>query len=1159
MCREAGCGACVLSVRRGDTPSYAVNSCMMPVTSCHGMEVTTIEELGNRHKGYHALQKTLAEDHGSQCGYCSPGWVMAMYSLIQSNPNITMLEIEKSLGSNFCRCTGYRPILDAFKKFAKDAPRQITLPDIEDLHICKMTGEECNKIKCEDNEYPRVLIDISGVQELKSYVLGTNLTVNAGTTLTEFLEILKTVSTKVNFGYLEKVYAHILDIAHIPVRNVASIAGNLMLKNQNNWFSSDIFLLLETVGAQVTVQMNSLKKETLTMQEFMKTNMIRRVILNIILPPLSKEHRLVTFKIMPRSQSAHAIINAGFLYKMKSVSSNVVKDARIVFGGLSSSFVRATATEKFLAGRSLFTNDTLTSALKKLKEELVVVEHPPEPSVEYRKKAALGLFYKGLLQLAPNDIVGARYRSGAINLHDSRPVSRAVQTFEINQEIWPVNQPIMQVDSLLKTSGEAFFVDDLPTYPNEVFCALALSTVAVGDIVSIDASKALAYPGVIAFYTAKDIPGINSFILPLNFVFISSEEIFASGSVQYFNQPIGVIVAETRAIAERAAKLVEATYKNVRDPVIDIKEAKDDTEKTTLFAELNATDEEKNVEKIISGANTIYGQYHFSIETLTTVIKPSEHGLDVHSSTHWTEGIQIMIAKALNMDQNRIDVHTRRVGGSFGIKVSRIIQGSIAAALAVQKLNRPCRFIQSLTTNMRALGKRLPCHSDFEAGVDCTGKIQYLNLDTYEDHGFTVNEQFNLLGLGVYYNAYDKSRWNFKSFSSTTDTASNTWARAPGTFENIAMAEFLMEQISYEMKLDPLDVRVVNLDAEYTSDFKEIIDNLVIKSDYKNRREMVTKFNSENRWKKRGLRLSFLRWTPIGGLNLYVNMSVYRGDGTVIITHGAIEMGQGINTKAVQVAAYLLNISVDKIKIKENNTVIAPNCNLSGGSVVNQNVIVGVRRACELLLERLQPVRDQMDNPTWEELITEAYNNNVDLKTHGFTKQTEEYTHTAYGVTIAEVEIDVLTGELEILRVDLCEDVGLSVSPEIDLGQVEGAFIMGMGYWTCENLVYSKTGELLTDRTWNYYVPLARDIPQDWRVYFRKNSYSEDIIFGSKCVGEPPICMAVVIALAIREAIVAARTESGIPANVWFPEDGPYTVERSCLLTSTNITDFKFN
>lgn len=242
------------------------------------------------------------------------------------------------------------------------------------------------------------------------------------------------------------------------------------------------------------------------------------------------------------------------------------------------------------------------------------------------------------------------------------------------------------------------------------------------------------------------------------------------------------------------------------------------------------------------------------------------------------------------------------------------------------------------------------------------------------------------------------------------------------------------------MNLDPLDVRLANLDTQYASDIKEMVDYLMIQADYPKRREAVNKFNTENRWKKRGLRFALLRWTPVGGINLYINLSVYRGDGSVVITHGAIEMGQGINTKAIQIAAYLLNIPVEKIIVKENNTVIAPNCSLSGGSIMNQNVILGVKRACQQLLERLKPVRDTMDNPTWEELITKAYNSNVDLQAHGFTRTDEEYPFPVYGVTLAEVEVDILTGQSELLRVDLYEDAGQSVSPEIDIGQVSSYF-----------------------------------------------------------------------------------------------------------------------
>lgn len=320
-----------------------------------------------------------------------------------------------------------------------------------------------------------------------------------------------------------------------------------------------------------------------------------------------------------------------------------------------------------------------------------------------------------------------------------------------------------------------------------------------------------------------------------------------------------------------------------------------------------------------------------------------------------------------------------------------------------------------------------------------------------------------------------------------------------GTLEHIAMTELVMEQISYKLSLDPLDVRLANLDTEQYGDLKDMVNDILISSDYKKRREFVTQYNINNRWKKRGLRFALLRWTPIGGINVYVNLSVYRGDGTVVLTHGSIEMGQGINTRAVQVAAHLLKIPVEKIIVKENNTVIAPNVSLSGGSITSINTCVGVKRACEELLRRLQPIRDKMNNPTWEELIKQAHTDNVDLQAQGFTRTDEEHMLNVFGVTLAEVELDVITGEFQIIRVDTCQDAGQSINPQIDVGQVEGAFIMGLGYWTCENLVFAPTGEILTDRTWNYHVPLARDIPQDWRVSLKKNSYSEDAIFGAKC------------------------------------------------------------
>ncbi|KPI91000.1 Xanthine dehydrogenase [Papilio xuthus] len=1183
MCREAGCGACIVSVVKSPgATNTSVNACMVSVTFCQDWDVTTIEHLGNKLKGYHVIQKTLAENNGSQCGYCSPGWVMAMH-----------------------RCTGYRPILQAFKKFATDAPHWNKIYDIEDLQICKKTGDEC-KTDCEDYEwcvvnkdevenqkvihvkledgrewfrvlelidafnilrvkgddsymlvagntakgaypifrYPRILIDISMVSELKQVLLDQNLVIGAGSTISEVMEVFLRLSRRDYFEYLLQLYEHLTLVAHIPVRNLGTIAGNLMIKHQHREFPSDIFLLFETVGAQITILHPLGLRKVVTMQDFLKENMRGKIILNVLFPPL-KDYKVVTFKVMPRAQNAHAIVNAGFLYKGHN---NIVHETRIVYGGLSPTFVRATNTERYLIGKPLFTNETLQSALHVLNSELVVTANPPEASVEYRRQLALSLFYKGLLTLCPENILHQRYRSGAIKLKESRPVSDGRQIFDTNPTLWPI-----------QCSGEAMYAEDIPPLAQEVFASFVLSTVALGDIDLIDSTQALREPGVIAFYTAKDIPGVNSFIPSGALLSPVNEELLCNGKVKYYNQPIAIIVAKTRAIADRAAKLVTVKYKNVKRPLLDIKVAKNETGRNTMFLNIAQTDRGSDAIKVINGSFTIYGQYHFCMETLVCVTKPTEEGLEVHSSTQWMDGVQVATSRALNLPQNKIDVHVRRIGGAYGYKITRSLQVAVACNLVAHHLNRPCRFIQSLTNNMRAVGKRLPCSTNFEVGVNSQGVVQYLNYDLYDDHGYIVNEPFLALTTDIYNNCYNKARWNYRSFNTTTDNPSNTWCRSPGTLECIAMTESIIERISYELSLDPIQVRLANIDPEVQNDMTELSETIIKNSQYTERRSVVDKFNRENRWKKRGLRVAFMKWVPVGSFYLDINMSVYHDDGTVIITHSGIEMGQGINTKAVQICAYFLKIPVEMVQIKANNTIIAPNAFISGGSLTSQYVGIGVQKVCEAFLLKLEPVRNRMTNPTWVELIQSAFAAEVDLQTHAHVNSTDVQKYNIFGATIAEVEVDILTGQTEVLRVDLLEDAGRSVSPEIDIGQVEGAFVMGLGYWTSENLVYNPdTGELLTNRTWEYWVPQARDIPQDLRIYFRKKSYSNDAILGSKATGEPATCMAIVVPFAIREAISSARLECGIPTNQWFDLDGPYTYEKICLSAATNFELFKF-
>ncbi|KAL4715613.1 hypothetical protein ACJJTC_006192, partial [Scirpophaga incertulas] len=684
MCREGGCGSCIVAASTGPGEmTHAVNSCLVSILSCDGWDITTIEDVGNRHDGYHPIQNKLAVGNGTQCGYCSPGWVMAMYSLLNSKKELSMLEIEQSFASNICRCTGYRPILEAFKKFANDAPKSEVIPDIEDLHICKKTCDKqnmkewylvndedliCNSIKeiklsdeklwfkvdtVKDvfdifdsqnnnsymlisgntakgvypiNKYQDILIDISKIKELKGFKLDQNLILGAGTSITDAMGIFQKISTdEIYFSYLKKFNEHLNLVANIPVKNLGSIGGNLMIKNKHNDFQSDIFILCETVGAVLTIISSSGKKDTVTMQQFLKLNMQHKIIYSVILPPLNDEYKLVTYKIMPKAQNAHAIVNSGFLYKLDKTGE--VKECKIVYGGLSPEFNRASKTEESLLGKQLFTNETLQLAVKILEDEIIAVDTSIEPSADYRKRLAIGLFYKSLLTLCPIAEINPRYVSGAVNLNMTRPLSEGHQEFHTDSMIYPINQPIPKLDALIQCAGEAKYTDDIQPMKREVFAAFVLSTVAIGEIESIDAKEALAQPGVIAFYTAEDIPGSNNFMPTNQIIFSGFEEILCSGNVKYYNQPIGIIVADSQHLAERAAKSVYVKYVNIKKPILDIKEAKNDSSRTTFVVSKPAIGKGIDIYKVLKNEYTIYGQYHFCMENMSCVTWPTEEGL----------------------------------------------------------------------------------------------------------------------------------------------------------------------------------------------------------------------------------------------------------------------------------------------------------------------------------------------------------------------------------------------------------------------------------------------------------------------------------------------------------------------------------------------------
>lgn len=871
MCLEGGCGACIVTIQGAhpvtkERTTWAVNSCLFPLYSCHNLDVTTIEGIGNKKDGYHKVQSRLAQFNGSQCGYCSPGMAMNMYSLLESkNGKVTMEEVENSFGGNICRCTGYRPILDAFKSLAVDADEKLLslCNDIEDIpkKTCPKTGKACGG-KCEsanksvhltsddDKEWHKVytvqevfdildksgkrpymlvagntahgvyrrdknlevFIDINGITELRVHSIGDSLEFGGNVSLTECMEVLKVASAKPEFNYCTELFNHIDLIANVPVRSGGTIAGNLSIKHQHKEFPSDLWLIFEAVGAKLTIVGSGGQKTICSPEEYLKIDMNKKIILKISLPKLDATKQIFkSYKIMPRAQNAHAYVNSGFLFEFNSDKTKVLS-AKICFGGINPKFTHAIVTEKLIIGKNIFTNETLKSILKSLSEEIVPDWVLPDASPEYRKNLALSLFYKFALDICPIGIVKSENLSGGSILE--RTLSSGTQTFDTYKENWPLTKNIQKIEGNAQTSGEAMFVNDVPKQPNELWGAFVLATKCNYKIVSFYTAEALKVKGVHSFISAKDIPGNNNF----NADEKVAEQLLCDGKVLFSGQPCGIILADSFDTANHAVSLVKIAYEKTEKTKVfsSMKEVLDskETDRIVSIAHFSRAATEHGKETIsasIKGRFEIGGQYHYTMETQTCVCIPAEDGIDVYSATQWIDKTQTSISKMLNVRESTLNMQVRRLGGAYGGKITRSSQIACAAALACHLTNRPIRFVLTLEANMTAIGKRFALLNDYEVDFDVNGKIQKLKNTYYQEHGCSMNEPVQFSTSEFFRNCYDDRSWDVLSNGILTDAPAHTWCRAPGTTEGIAMIENIMEHISRKSGKTPVEVRLANM------------------------------------------------------------------------------------------------------------------------------------------------------------------------------------------------------------------------------------------------------------------------------------------------------------------------------------------------------------
>uniref|UniRef100_T1GSG4 Uncharacterized protein n=1 Tax=Megaselia scalaris TaxID=36166 RepID=T1GSG4_MEGSC len=535
------------------------------------------------------------------------------------------------------------------------------------------------------------------------------------------------------------------------------------------------------------------------------------------------------------------------------------------------------------------------------------------------------------------------------------------------------------------------------------------------------------------------------------------------------------------------------------------------------------------------------GQYHFTLEPQTTVCVPLEDGYKVYSSTQWMDLAQAAMSKAINVPQHKIQFEVRRVGGGYGSKAFRSSLIGCTSVLVAHLLNRPARFVQTIEAMMETLGKRFPYFTSYSATFTATGKISALTANILIDR------------LAVFSNTYSGGiNWKPNMKVVVTDAASSTIMRGPGTFQCIAIVENIIEHIAFKLGLDSADVRLQNIDSG--NPMSRLYPSFLKKCDYRNRVEKVKEFNKLNRWRKKGIATSIMEFDaqPVGAFQATVN--IYHGDGTVAISHGATEMGQGLNTKVIQVAAFTLGIPMEYIKIEPSNSLNGANSTLTANSVGSENVSFAVRKCCQTLVGRLDPIKRKLKpDATWIQIIEEAHKQFVTLIASETFKPTEMLLYKLYACSCSEVEYDALTGNTTILRVDIIEDTGESLSPLIDVGQIEGAFVTGLGYWFTESLKYDRrTGrieqiELGTTKFLEQKIYLVE------LVQLRENNGG---FLRSKTTGEPAICLAVSAYFATRKAIEALREDIGLPRK--FLNIGPpASPENNLLVSEISPKDFK--
>jgi xanthine dehydrogenase molybdopterin binding subunit/xanthine dehydrogenase small subunit len=1186
-CAEGDCGACTVAVVERDVHGRAtyraINACIALLPSMAGREVWTVEGLSGDDapplERLHPVQRAMVEHYGSQCGYCTPGFVMSMFEAYNRGDvaRDDAIKIGEQLHGNLCRCTGYRPIREAMVA-ALDA-RASRAPDLFQLRLkqdvaplaplehearserflrpttidalCNLLHEHENaellagatEIGVDINKKARAfptLISTEGVAELQR-VTRNEWGWHAGgaATLTQIEEALA--------GEIPAIDKMFRVFASRQIRHRATLAGNIVTASP----IGDTPPLLLALDAEVVLR--SVRGERVVPIDgfftgYRKTVRARdEIVTEIRWPHAPKDvvRKFDSFKVSKRRELDIAIVAAAFLVDERD---GVVVRARFAYGGVAATPMRAKKAEQALVGSRLD-----GAAIARV---LPIVDGEATPIDDVRAGKD---FRRGLIASLFEKFARGETSEGQDALLGFEPAS-----FDGTSECLHHESAIGHV------TGGAQYVDDEAQKRGHMLVLWPVSAPhAHARLVSLDTSEARAMPGVACVLTADDIPGTNdvgavrhdeSLLVPVG------------GEVLFRGHMIACVVGDSYEACRAAAAKVRATYESL-EAILSIEDAIAKNSFHTnphRIARGDAALALANAPHTLHASLHVGGQEHFYLESQAAWAECGDDG-DVHvtSSTQHPSEIQQVLSHVLALPRNKVVVSAPRMGGGFGGKETQGNSWAALVALGAWKTRRAVRVQLDRDVDMTLTGKRHPFFGDYEIGFDDEGKILALRATVINDGGWALDLSESICDRALFHidNAYFIPNVDVVGRVAKTHHVSHTAFRGFGGPQGMVILEDAIDRVARTLGVRPEVVRKRNLykDGD-TTHYGQLIENcraeriwsaLEKSSEMSKRREQIAHFNLQNAHKKRGIAMTPVKF-GISFTATYLNQAgalvlLYR-DGTAQVNHAGTEMGQGLYTKMKSVAMRELGLPADAVRVMKTRTDKVPNTSATAASSGADLNGQAVKDACETLRARLAPVaakllgvddarvifengfafdaRDRSKSVTMADVCNRAHVEQVSMSAAGFYRtpgihydrargQGKPFYYFAYGAAVSEVEVDARSGMKRVLRVDILHDVGDSLNAGIDRGQVEGAFVQGMGWLTSEELKWNADGALATHSASTYQIPAIGDAPPDFRVELLRDAAQPGTIHGSKAVGEPPLMLAMSVREAIRDAIAA--------------------------------------